>query len=56
MTVLERYTPSADETRLDWEVTVTDPATFLRPVVRSGYMTFEPGEVIKPYDCTLPDA
>ncbi|HEY5567063.1 MAG TPA: DUF6152 family protein [Gammaproteobacteria bacterium] len=54
VTVLERYTPTADETRLDWQVTVTDPATFTTPVVRRGFMAFEPGEVIKPYNCTLP--
>jgi hypothetical protein len=54
VTVLERYTPTADETRLDWEVTITDPATFMTPVVRRGFMAFEPGEVIKPYNCALP--
>jgi len=54
VTVLERYTPTADETRLDWQVTITDPATFTMPVVRRGFMAFEPGEVIKPYNCTLP--
>lgn len=53
VTVLERYTPSADETRLDFEVTVTDPATFNEPVVRRGYFAYEPGEAIKPYNCTL---
>jgi Family of unknown function (DUF6152) len=53
VTVLERYTPSADATRLGWSVTVTDPATFTEPIVRRGYMAFEPGETIKPYDCTL---
>jgi hypothetical protein len=39
VTVLERYTPSADGQRLDYRVTVTDGATFTRPVVRSGFMT-----------------
>lgn len=53
VTVLERYTPSDDETELHWQITVTDPATFTRPVVRSGFMAFEPGEQIKPYNCTL---
>lgn len=54
VTVLERYTPSGDESRLDWQVTVTDPATFTAPVVRRGFMAYEPGEQIKPYNCTLP--
>jgi len=39
VTVLERYTPSADGQRLDYRVTVTDEATFTRPVVRAGLMT-----------------
>jgi hypothetical protein len=55
VTVLERYTPSAEDTRLDWESTVTDAATFTEPVVRRGYMDWEPGEVIRSFDCTLPD-
>ena len=42
VTVLERYTPSADGQRLDYRVTVTDEATFTRPVVREGSMTFDP--------------
>jgi hypothetical protein len=55
VTVLERYTPSNDDSRLDWQVTVTDPETFVEPVVRRGFMTFEPGETIKPFNCTLID-
>jgi hypothetical protein len=55
VTVLERYTPSNDDSRLDWEVTVTDPGTFIEPVVRRGFMVFEPGETIKPFNCTLVD-
>ena len=38
VTVLERYTPSADSARLEWRVTVTDPATFTGPVTRRGAM------------------
>jgi hypothetical protein len=41
-TVLERYTPSADGRRLDYRVTITDDATFTRPVVRAGFMTRDP--------------
>jgi hypothetical protein len=55
VTVLERYAPSADGSRLDWTVTVTDAATFTEPVVRKGFMAFEAGEQIKPYNCTLPE-
>lgn len=52
ITVLERYTPSGDGARLDWEMTATDNATFTEPVVRTGFMTFEPGTRIEPTTCT----
>jgi hypothetical protein len=52
VTVLERYTPSADGTRLDWRVTVTDDATFTAPVVREGFMAFEPGATLGRHACT----
>jgi hypothetical protein len=42
VTVLERYTPSEQGTRLDWRVAVTDPATFTTPVVRDGHMEAAP--------------
>ena len=51
--MLERYTPSDDGTRLETEVTVTDPATYTGPLVRRGWMSFEPDEAIKPYRCEL---
>jgi len=54
VTVLERYTLNDAETRLDWEVTVTDPQTFTAPIERRGYLAYEPGEVIKAFNCTLP--
>jgi hypothetical protein len=54
VTVLERYTPSDDGARLDWTVTVTDAATFMKPVVRSGFMAIDPGERIERDDCTVP--
>jgi hypothetical protein len=38
VTVLERYAPSADGTRLESQVTVTDAATFTAPVVVAGAM------------------
>jgi hypothetical protein len=54
VTVLERYTLNDAETRLDWELTVTDPQTFTSPIERRGYLAYEPGEVIKAFNCTLP--
>jgi Family of unknown function (DUF6152) len=54
VTVLERYTPSSDGSRLDWQVTVTDATMFSTPIVRRGHMAWEPGETIKPFDCLVP--
>ncbi|MBT5031414.1 MAG: hypothetical protein HOM55_03860 [Proteobacteria bacterium] len=51
--ISERFTLSADGTRLDWEATVTDPINFTEPVSLSGYWRWMPGEQIKPYECTL---
>ena len=54
--VLERYTPTEDGARLDTEVVVTDRATYTEPLVRRGWMSFEPDQTIKPYGCTLAGA
>lgn len=51
--ILERYTPDDESGRLEWVVTVTDSAMFTEPVVKKGYMSWEPGETIRPYGCTL---
>ena len=51
--VAERFTLSADERRLDWTATITDRETLTEPVVLEGYMTWIPGEQVKPYNCTL---
>ncbi|HSG64229.1 MAG TPA: DUF6152 family protein [Gammaproteobacteria bacterium] len=49
--IAERYTLSDDQSRLDFEITVTDPATFLRPAELRGYW-LALGEEILRYDCT----
>ncbi len=49
--VVERFTLSDDESRLDYAMTVTDPATFTAPVIQHTWWTWRPGEMIKPYDC-----
>ena len=54
--VLERYTLSDDETRLDLSMTITDPQTFTEPVQLDGaYWDWAPNETIKPYECNLND-
>ena len=50
--VEERFDLSDDQGRLNYRVTVTDPATFTEPVTREKYWTWIPGVEIQPYDCT----
>lgn len=49
--MLERFSLSADEQRLDYALTITDPATFTEPVTMTSHWVWRPGETIKPYDC-----
>ncbi len=51
--IIERFTLSDDESRMDWRATITDPVNFTEPVTLSGYWAWVPGEQIKPYECTL---
>ena len=46
----ERYTLSDDQTRLDVEITVTDPTTFKSPaIIRNSWLAY--GDTIQRYDC-----
>jgi hypothetical protein len=49
--VVERFTPSADESELYWQATTTDPETFTEPVIQEQTFTWVPGEEIRPYEC-----
>jgi hypothetical protein len=51
--IVERFTPTADGSRLDYEMTVTDPATFTRPVVLRQYWLWLPSVTLLPYQCTV---
>lgn len=48
--IVERFSLSEDQTRLDFEVAVTDPSTFTRPAVLTGYW-LALGDTIARYDC-----
>jgi len=46
----ERYSLSDDQTRLDLEITVTDPTTFKSPaIIRNSWLAY--GDTIQRYDC-----
>jgi hypothetical protein len=50
--ILERFTPSADGSRLDYKMTVTDPSAFLEPVELDLYWIYAPDATVQPYKCT----
>ena len=49
--IVERFTPSADGDRLDYEIVVTDPEIFTEPVTLSKYWLSIPGQVLDAYNC-----
>jgi hypothetical protein len=49
--IVERFAPTADGSRLDYSLTVTDPATFTEPVTVSTYWIYVPGVELLPYQC-----
>lgn len=51
--LIERFTMSDDETRLDYELTSVDPAVFLSPSVRTASWVWVPGLEIEPFECSL---
>jgi len=48
--LVERFTPTAEGSRLDYTVTVTDPVNFTRPVTLNRYF-LDLGETIEAYNC-----
>jgi len=50
-TVVERFTPSTDGSRLKYTMTVTDQETFTEPVELKGSWIWLPGEQVRPYNC-----
>jgi len=49
--LLERFTLSADERRLDYTLTVTDPETFTEPLTGRRNWVWVPGETVEPWAC-----
>jgi hypothetical protein len=50
-TLLERFTPNEAGTRLNYELTVTDPDTFTQPIVLKRAWVWREDDAVKPYDC-----
>jgi hypothetical protein len=49
--IVERFTPTPDGTRLNYTMTITDPATFTAPVELKRSWVWRPDETVKPYNC-----
>jgi len=49
--IVERFTPTSDGTRLNLTMTVTDPATFSAPVELKRSWVWRPDEKVKAYNC-----
>ena len=50
--LVERFTPSLDGARLDYELTITDPALFTEQAVLTNSWVWVPGDPVLPFDCT----
>jgi len=48
--IVERYTLSADQTQLDFRVTITDPANLMEPAVADSHW-LALGATLEPFDC-----
>ncbi len=51
--IVERFTLSDDETRLTYDLEVTDPGTFTEPVSARWELVSRSDMVVEPYECTL---
>ena len=49
--IVERFTPMPDGSRLDYDLTVTDPENFTKPVVLRNYWIWVPETRRLPYEC-----
>ena len=51
--LLERFTPSEDGSRLDYELTVTDPVNFTEPVTLGKFWVWYPEMTVEPFECRV---
>ncbi len=51
ITTVERFTPNADYTRLDYTLTTTDPVNFEKPFTLTRYFVWKPENKVYPYEC-----
>jgi hypothetical protein len=51
ITLVERFIPNDDYTRLDYRITVTDPVYFTEPFELTRYFVWKPEMSVVPYNC-----
>jgi hypothetical protein len=51
--MVERFTPSADGSRLDYSLVVTDPESLLKPAELRRIWVYRPGEEVLPFNCKV---
>ena len=51
--LVERFTPTPDGSRLDYDLTAFDPANLTGPSVRTAHWMWVPGLEVAPYDCAV---
>ena len=49
--IVERFTVSEDGSRLDYEITVTDPQNLVEPAIQDATRSWVPGTEIRPFEC-----
>jgi hypothetical protein len=49
--IVEQYTVNDDGSRLDYTVAVTDPVNLIGPAVWDAHWTYDPGTIIRPFEC-----
>ena len=50
--IVERFTPSEDGSRLDYQLIVTDPAVFIEPPVIEKFWLWDPELRVEEFNCT----
>ena len=55
VTINERFTVIQDGNRLEYVLTVNEPATLVKPFIWNAYFVWKPSEMINRYDCTNED-
>ncbi|MCY3732459.1 MAG: hypothetical protein OXF98_14070, partial [Rhodospirillaceae bacterium] len=49
--LVERFTPAADGSRLDYRLTITDPGTMTEPLEVERFWIWRPEIAVSRYDC-----